>query len=522
MPNTNRNHRFYVNPITGRVIKSTGKVHKRLKTDNIVADKDRCLYNVKSAKRCLERIFSLYPDEIYPPSSLINIPKTYKNGKARSFIVNNYYVIAIVMKNGEIKKLKTPVRAEVKKIPVVKDPINAIPRLLETSGTVSNEIQKDVEHQLEHDRLLGYPESTTLIYNPAHNDFVPVNRETTHKEDIEIINSINETIVPQTLPPIVKRGKVAAVITDNDDIVGIVDINNKVSKLSEAVPIRAPSTPTQKTKTPFAFIEKNKRNYSKTDFILMGQQSKQILSDGKIIENVKANTPTNTPIRTPTNTPIEPAQETPAKGESSRSEISLQTESGSEIESVSSISSTPIEGKSGAFSTGSEMASQTESESSISSTPIENESSARMTGSEIASQTESGSELESESSISGTSSESEPESILSKQSKTSIVELPDELKQPTDIDGIPQIKAGDLANTFIDKTPLSTDETKRILDELRCIDGEQFDVNQKRCLPCSHYNLVWDPLYKMCKIAIKLPSDDIIIVDDNDEIIGYM
>ena len=69
---------------------------------------------------------------------------------------------------------------------------------------------------------------------------------------------------------------------------------------------------------------------------------------------------------------------------------------------------------------------------------------------------------------------------------------------------------------------MTSGETSKVLKELKCIDGEQLDANKTRCLPCSEYNLVWDPLYKMCKISLKPPSNDVIIVNERDDIIGYM
>ena len=45
--------RFYLNPITGRLIKSTGRVYKRLKQDSILISRDKCMYNNKSAQHCL-------------------------------------------------------------------------------------------------------------------------------------------------------------------------------------------------------------------------------------------------------------------------------------------------------------------------------------------------------------------------------------------------------------------------------------------------------------------------------------
>lgn len=41
-----------------------------------------------------------------------------------------------------------------------------------------------------------------------------------------------------------------------------------------------------------------------------------------------------------------------------------------------------------------------------------------------------------------------------------------------------------------------------VLKEIECKEGK-FDVNEKRCMPCEFYDLVWDGEAKMCKIADK-------------------
>ena len=50
---------------------------------------------------------------------------------------------------------------------------------------------------------------------------------------------------------------------------------------------------------------------------------------------------------------------------------------------------------------------------------------------------------------------------------------------------------------------ISNKEQDKIIKQLKCLDGEQFDTNENRCLPCSHYNLVWDPKQNICKPMLK-------------------
>lgn len=64
------------------------------------------------------------------------------------------------------------------------------------------------------------------------------------------------------------------------------------------------------------------------------------------------------------------------------------------------------------------------------------------------------------------------------------------------------------------------------MKEIKCLDGEQYDINEKRCLSCDKYNLVWDPEYAKCKMVYKEKYEqiekNIIVVDDKNEIVGYL
>jgi hypothetical protein len=47
---------YYINPLTNRTIKSTGRVYKSLKERRFHMAKDKCLYNSKYAEKCLKRL----------------------------------------------------------------------------------------------------------------------------------------------------------------------------------------------------------------------------------------------------------------------------------------------------------------------------------------------------------------------------------------------------------------------------------------------------------------------------------
>ncbi len=53
---------YYINPLTNRTIKSSGKVYKSLKEKNYHLQKDKCLYNSKYAEKCMNRLVKKYPE----------------------------------------------------------------------------------------------------------------------------------------------------------------------------------------------------------------------------------------------------------------------------------------------------------------------------------------------------------------------------------------------------------------------------------------------------------------------------
>ena len=112
--------KFYLNPNTGRLIKSNGKTYKQLKKDGYIIKKDKCLYNVKSAEKCFIKLLTLYPNVIYPSSNFIEIPKTYKKGKIRAFIKHAHKnkIIGFIDKNGKKYRL---LKQELNKIKLQKE-----------------------------------------------------------------------------------------------------------------------------------------------------------------------------------------------------------------------------------------------------------------------------------------------------------------------------------------------------------------------------------------------------------------
>lgn len=231
--------KFYLNPITGRVIKSTGKTYEKLRQDGYIPDKEKCLYNIKSAKKCLERLFRYYPDMVYPSSSFINIPKTYREGKARAFIQcqASDKIVGYVDKKGNINRLMDGIAVPSgKKVPVVKDPLGGLESALKGAPQVSEEVHHKIKEQVESDKLIVDPKKASLIFNPVQGDFIPVNKPINKDTQKEIVNTINDTLVPTTMPPILPvptTGSVAGVIEEGKKVIGVVNTDNKLIALRE-------------------------------------------------------------------------------------------------------------------------------------------------------------------------------------------------------------------------------------------------------------------------------------------------
>ena len=142
MNNSNRIPKFYLNPVSGRVIKSSGKTYAELKKHGYTVKKERCLYNVKSAKKCLVKLLTIYKNDIYPPSNFTDIPKTFKSGKIRGFITNKNkdYIIGYIDKKGKIYKLKNYVKNP-KNIPTILDSSNTLIDIVETTKPITQKMQ---------------------------------------------------------------------------------------------------------------------------------------------------------------------------------------------------------------------------------------------------------------------------------------------------------------------------------------------------------------------------------------------
>ena len=48
--------KYYISPVSGRLIKSNAKTYDDLKRRRFNIDKEPCLYNVRSAHKCLNKL----------------------------------------------------------------------------------------------------------------------------------------------------------------------------------------------------------------------------------------------------------------------------------------------------------------------------------------------------------------------------------------------------------------------------------------------------------------------------------
>jgi hypothetical protein len=194
--------KFYINPISGRIIKSSGKIFRKLKKKKYSLKKEPCLYNIKSAKKCLSKLLKKYPNIVYPSSNFINIPKTYHINTIRglrAFIRENDTIIAFINKHGIIYRLKKPIYIinENQSIPIVIDYYNNLPQIIKNLPKINSTMQKKVEYQLKNIKSLN----SYILYNHVQKDFIPINKKMDKDEHDKILRIFNNNLV-KTSPKI--------------------------------------------------------------------------------------------------------------------------------------------------------------------------------------------------------------------------------------------------------------------------------------------------------------------------------
>ncbi|NBP01176.1 MAG: hypothetical protein EBU90_13765, partial [Proteobacteria bacterium] len=276
----------------------------------------------------------MYPN-IYPPSSFIDIPRTYKKGKARGFIVKNAQAVGFVNKQGNIKRLSTPVEvAPGLDIPTVQDPHQMID--ITTQPVANLDEQTEITHQIQNEKPIADQSNTTpiiksLIYNPIQNDFIPVTDETKPEVQKQIIEDINNQLIPTRLPEVIPG--VAGLLTQGDQVVGIVDTNNKLQQFEN--PLDTEPTDTE------SIVTEGESQTSDTESI-----EKQLVSDTEsqtsesesiekqLVSDTESQTSDTDSIKTETESeqsePVDIVPTTETEPESEPNSILTETESDAE------------------------------------------------------------------------------------------------------------------------------------------------------------------------------------------------
>ena len=283
--------RFYINPLTGRMIKSTAKIFKKLKREKYVIDKHKCLYNIKSAERCFNKLFKLYPDIVYPSSNFIDIPKTYKRGSIRAFIGDKKKLNGYIDKTGKKYKLQKNIKSikNIKRVPIVKDLNDNLKNIVDKLPEIDNLQQKIVEDQIKYDKPIKRIDDINIIFNPLQNDFVSVNKKINKEEIQNILEIVNGELIPKKLIPISKDFDYAGIIKDNENIYGLVDTSNQIKRFDKPVKIK---------------YKEQKRDIEKSDTISIPESLlKTQESESDIISPLSDVTLSDVTLSEPTSTP---------------------------------------------------------------------------------------------------------------------------------------------------------------------------------------------------------------------------
>ncbi len=231
----NSKPRFYINPITGRLIKSNRSTFQSLKKRRFRIDGDACFYNTGTAKKCFEKLLKLYPDLVYPSSNFINIPKTFKHGRARAFVKHKNKIIGFIDKKGKKHRLNKPIHSK-KELPIIYDSFDVLPNILKKHKPISPEEQYVIEKQIAKSEPLSNI-NINILFNPLHNDFIPTKLNISDEEKNYIINTINQHLLPNKLPPISRNLNISGILKYNNYIIGFIDLDNKIQRFSQPIKI---------------------------------------------------------------------------------------------------------------------------------------------------------------------------------------------------------------------------------------------------------------------------------------------
>ena len=113
---------YYLNPLSSKVISSSGRIYKTLKKRGFKLQPDKCLYNISSAKKCLNSILNKYNGLVHPSSNFIDIPSTYPSpiNNSIAFIKNKSgsHIKGALDKTGQLYKIYPEIQSP-NKIPEI-------------------------------------------------------------------------------------------------------------------------------------------------------------------------------------------------------------------------------------------------------------------------------------------------------------------------------------------------------------------------------------------------------------------
>ena len=305
--------RFYINPLTGRMIKSTARTFKKLKREKYVIDKHKCLYNIKSAERCFNKLFKLYPDIVYPSSNFIDIPKTYKRGSIRAFIGDKKKLNGYIDKTGKKYKLQKNIK-NIKRVPIVKDLNDNLKNIVDKLPEINNLQQKIVEDQIKYDKPIKRIDDINIIFNPLQNDFISVNKKINKEEIQNILEIVNGELIPKKLIPISKDFDYAGIIKDNENIYGLVDTSNQIKRFDKPVKIKYKEQKRDIEKSDTISIPESLLKTQESESDIISPLSDVTLSDVTLSEPTSTPTlvePTSTPTLSPTLSDVTLLEPTP-------------------------------------------------------------------------------------------------------------------------------------------------------------------------------------------------------------------
>ena len=211
---------YYINPKTGRTIKQSGKTFKKLKSGHFKLDKDPCLYNESSAKRCLKKMMHHYPDLSLPSNTIPNNVTVIRNKRGK--------VHAVVSDKGDIYKLSEPLHIN-ENVPELKTISHKHTELLNERINNSKIIDSNkIENKLHN------KQGEDVVYNPLYNNYVVVGE---HSPDI--LNKINKTLIPNTLPVVVPGTSVSGFIeNEQNQIAGYITEANQAKKFNKVLELK--------------------------------------------------------------------------------------------------------------------------------------------------------------------------------------------------------------------------------------------------------------------------------------------